>query len=573
MKKRLTVIILSLITVSCLQAASTPPNDASVASDLVLWLRDPVNNMHGGTGTWHDVSGNGFDANPVGLVAGSGITYEAASVGALQGNDVISNNVSLASFGEKIDDMLATVGLNSDSGLSDLTILTVYHIATAASKNDELSNIRPVGFGSTAADGVKGSDLYNLGIDPSIRKDNGKIGLGAYSEPHPMQTLFIRVSRMDSATGNITEWFNAGGSFNKVLETAESFTASTDKFYLGDLRGGVTPSIGGTWAESDFGVAEVAVYKSALTDAQVADIAQWLQSNAGLPLKPVVTVTETGGDTVVSEWTPGVSDSFTVELTSAPASSVTVTISAGGDDPNDADLRPNSQEVKLNGNPVGSQVDIIFDGTNWNQPKTVQVTADDDADEERLQTAVLSIVSSSSDPAFDGGGGMVVPVTIIDNDAADLDITETDDSTQVWEEGATSDMFDVNLSVAPSSDVTVRLTELDADPNDLVISPAVIVFTAANYNVPKTVTVTAVDDDLIETEIEDQLISFEITTDDTEYQLLDKEMSVQVLDNECGATGYNQKDFNEDCIVDLLDFAEFAAEWLKCTYPNDPQCE
>ena len=40
----------------------------------------------------------------------------------------------------------------------------------------------------------------------------------------------------------------------------------------------------------------------------------------------------------------------------------------------------------------------------------------------------------------------------------------------------------------------------------------------------------------------------------------------------CGDWGYHAGDLNEDCYVDFLDFATFAADWLECTDPNDPNC-
>ena len=42
----------------------------------------------------------------------------------------------------------------------------------------------------------------------------------------------------------------------------------------------------------------------------------------------------------------------------------------------------------------------------------------------------------------------------------------------------------------------------------------------------------------------------------------------------CGAayTTYNDMDFDENCVVGLEDFADFTAEWLKCTTPGNPLC-
>lgn len=38
----------------------------------------------------------------------------------------------------------------------------------------------------------------------------------------------------------------------------------------------------------------------------------------------------------------------------------------------------------------------------------------------------------------------------------------------------------------------------------------------------------------------------------------------------CGDWGYQAMDFDKNCYVDLVDFAAFAADWMKCTDPADP---
>jgi len=46
--------------------------------------------------------------------------------------------------------------------------------------------------------------------------------------------------------------------------------------------------------------------------------------------------------------------------------------------------------------------------------------------------------------------------------------------------------------------------------------------------------------------------------------------TVTVQDNECGGMGIAEGDLNADCIVDLLDFAQVANEWLNSTDPSVP---
>ena len=46
--------------------------------------------------------------------------------------------------------------------------------------------------------------------------------------------------------------------------------------------------------------------------------------------------------------------------------------------------------------------------------------------------------------------------------------------------------------------------------------------------------------------------------------------SVTIQDNECGGMGISESDINADCKVDMLDFAEIANDWLRCTDPGQP---
>ncbi|HRE01839.1 MAG TPA: cytochrome P450, partial [Ilumatobacteraceae bacterium] len=85
-----------------------------------------------------------------------------------------------------------------------------------------------------------------------------------------------------------------------------------------------------------------------------------------------------------------------------------------------------------------------------------------------------------------------VTVNITDNDVPGVVITESG-TTDVIEGGAT-DTYDVVLLGAPTQDVTITLTSVGAQ----LTLPAPLTFTPANYNVPQTITVQAVDDGIYE---------------------------------------------------------------------------
>ena len=50
-------------------------------------------------------------------------------------------------------------------------------------------------------------------------------------------------------------------------------------------------------------------------------------------------------------------------------------------------------------------------------------------------------------------------------------------------------------------------------------------------------------------------------------------LTVYVDDNDCGVWGYQPRDSNFDCVVDLADFADIAAAWQACTQPYTAGCD
>ncbi|MBO6496559.1 MAG: Ig-like domain-containing protein, partial [Roseivirga sp.] len=85
--------------------------------------------------------------------------------------------------------------------------------------------------------------------------------------------------------------------------------------------------------------------------------------------------------------------------------------------------------------------------------------------------------------------------TIENDDAAGFTITETDGTTEITEAGG-ADSFDVVLDAEPLSDVVISITS--GDTGEGTVSASTLTFTTANWNTAQTVTVTGVDDDIID---------------------------------------------------------------------------
>jgi hypothetical protein len=190
------------------------------------------------------------------------------------------------------------------------------------------------------------------------------------------------------------------------------------------------------------------------------------------------TVTESGGGTQVAEY--GSSDSLTAVLDVAPESDVTLIVTSG--DEGEVELSPAS---------------LTFTPSNWDTPQTVTVTAADDfeADGDQTTMVTLSVDADGSDEAYAPALDRTVDVTTVDGDAAGFVVAETDGGTTVSEAGG-DDLLNVVLRTRPESDVVITAT--GSDPGEAEVSPTTLTFRPADWDVPKTITVSGADDDLVD---------------------------------------------------------------------------
>ncbi len=115
-----------------------------------------------------------------------------------------------------------------------------------------------------------------------------------------------------------------------------------------------------------------------------------------------------------------------------------------------------------------------------------------------------------------------------------LTITQSGGNTSVVE-GGTSDSYSVALNTQPTADVIVTLANPGA-PTQLALTPTTLTFTAANWNTPQTVTVTAVDDTLVEGLHSSTIISAIASSDTTYDGLSIAPLTVSIVDNDVTVT-------------------------------------
>ena len=185
---------------------------------------------------------------------------------------------------------------------------------------------------------------------------------------------------------------------------------------------------------------------------------------------PSVIVAQSSGSTSLTE--SGVTDSYTVVLGLEPSGTVTVSMSA-------------DSQVSL------SATSLEFTTGNWDTAQTVVLTAVNDAVVEGAQTSTITHSASSGN--YDGVSISDVVASITDNDTASVTISESGGSTDVTEGGA-SDSYTVVLDLQPSGTVTITISP----DSEVSLSTTTLTFTTGNWDTAQTVTVTAVDDAVVE---------------------------------------------------------------------------
>ncbi|MBN2512793.1 MAG: lamin tail domain-containing protein [Sedimentisphaerales bacterium] len=136
-------------------------------------------------------------------------------------------------------------------------------------------------------------------------------------------------------------------------------------------------------------------------------------------------------------------------------------------------------------------------------------------------------------------------------------LEETEESTVVSEAGV-ADTYQIVLRARPSSNVTVTVTH---DGRTLT-HPTSLTFTDSNWNTPQTVTVSAVDNLIIEG-AQTSVLTHAVSSGDPTFDGFSVELGVLVLDND------RLGDFSSDGYVNLDDLLFIAQEWVKDCTPGD----
>lgn len=209
----------------------------------------------------------------------------------------------------------------------------------------------------------------------------------------------------------------------------------------------------------------------------------------------------------------GTPDSFSVVLTAEPDLDVVLTV---------VSARPGELAV--------SPAVLTFTPADWSTPQSVSVVAVDDRVDDGAQytDVAVSVDAESSDPRFAALDARHVTVSTEDDDQAGIWLNKT---TANVSENETSDTFAVRLTSQPVGSVV--LTVISLDPGEAVVSPMVLTFSPVDWNVPQTVTVTGVDDALLDGNVSTQvMVSTVDELSDAPFRGMFRAVHVATMDND-----------------------------------------
>ena len=140
---------------------------------------------------------------------------------------------------------------------------------------------------------------------------------------------------------------------------------------------------------------------------------------------------------------------------------------------------------------------LSFNAGNWNTAQTVTVAPADDLIADGNQTySITQVVNSGSTTDNTGYVGLSIPslaVTNADDDTAGYTVSTATLSTA--ENGSTTS-YTVVLNTIPNGVVVYDIAS--SDVSEGTVSPATLTFDATNWSTAQTVTVTPVDDDIVD---------------------------------------------------------------------------
>eukprot|EP00756_Hemistasia_phaeocysticola_P021277 Hpha_TRINITY_DN15765_c1_g5::TRINITY_DN15765_c1_g5_i1::g.39540::m.39540 len=197
----------------------------------------------------------------------------------------------------------------------------------------------------------------------------------------------------------------------------------------------------------------------------------------------------------------GTTASFTFRLGSEPTDTVTLGVSST--DPGEGTVSPER---------------VSFNPSDWNTPKSITVTGvQDNVQDGDITYTIATSAAISGDRKYDGWNPEDVSVTNKDDDTAGIVVEPT--AGLVTTEAGGAALATVKLTSEPKADVVVPLGTSDATEGMTIAGQ--LLFLSSNYDVPQTVTVVGVDDNVFDGNVAYSLLIGPASSADPDYNGLD----------------------------------------------------
>ncbi len=168
-----------------------------------------------------------------------------------------------------------------------------------------------------------------------------------------------------------------------------------------------------------------------------------------------------------------------------------------------------------------------FTPSNWNIPQYATISATNNSLYSGTQSATITHkVVSTSDPNYALGSSHILNFTLYDTDWPGITISQPNGVVNLTEYGVT-DTYSVKLNTQPSANVTVTID----GAAQATASPHILTFTPSNWSTNQTVTLTAINDYLIEG-AHTAPIAHTTSSSDTGYNNLTTYLTVNIADDD-----------------------------------------
>ena len=420
-------------------------------------------------------------------------TLDSAQLTFTSANWDTPQTVTVTGVNDDIDrDDSATITIAVNDAGSDDTFDALANQTIAVTLTDDDSAAYTVSETTLTIDENAGTDTFTIVLD---------------SEPTSDVVLDVSSDDIGEATLDISQITFTATNWN----TPQSVTVTgIDDSIVADDTAVITVSINDAGSADEYdALADQAVAVTLTND----DVAVINISSGGITTTGI-TIDENGGTGV-----------FSVELGAAPLSDVVIDF--GSNDTNEATVSPAS---------------LTFTSANWDTPQTVTVTGvNDDIDKDDATTITISINDALSDDAYDGVPDETAPITITDDDSAAFTLSET---TLTIDENAGTDTFTIVLDSEPTSDVVLDISS--DDTNEATIDLAQLTFTSANWDIPQTITVLGVNDNMDgDDSVTITIAVNDVSSDNNFDALANQTVAITLTDNDTDSDG--------DGIIDPLD--------------------